>query len=70
MKQVGNDFLSYHPIIAPTLSMVPKEAFDSIVEQEGMPDYWWRKKLYSYISCFYPIVALIGENPQELVKYF
>ena len=40
MKQVKNNFLLGHPIIAQLLSMVPKEIFNQVVEQENADRYF------------------------------
>ncbi len=35
MKQIKNNFLYGHPIIAQLLSLIPKEIFSEVVEQEN-----------------------------------
>ena len=61
MKQVKNNFLSGHPIIAQLLSMVPKEIFNEVVEKEGSDRYY--KKLMAvdhFISMFYAVLTRNG----------
>jgi hypothetical protein len=61
MKQVKNNFLSGHPIIAQLLSMVPKEIFNEVVEKEGSDRYY--KKLMSvdhFITMFYAVLTRNG----------
>ena len=61
MKQVKNNFLSGHPIIAQLLSMVPKEIFNEMVEKEGSDRYY--KKLMSvdhFITMFYAVLTRNG----------
>jgi hypothetical protein len=54
VKQVKNNFLSAHPIIAQLLALFPKEIFDGIVEKEGSDRYYKKlKTMDHFIIMFY-----------------
>lgn len=61
MKQVKNNFLSGHPIIAQLLSLFPKEIFDGVVEQEGSDRYYKKlKTMDHFIIMFYAVLTKNG----------
>ena len=51
MEQVKNNFLSGHPIIAQLLSLVPKDIFNGVVEQEGSDRYSKKLKTTDHFMC-------------------
>jgi hypothetical protein len=61
MKQVKNNFLSGHPIIAQLLSLFPKEIFEGVVEQEGSDRYYKKlKTMDHFIIMFYAVLTKNG----------
>lgn len=68
MKQVKNNFLSGHPIIAQLLSLVPKEIFDGVVEQEGSDRYYKKLKTADHFICMFYAVLTRNGSLREVCK--
>ncbi len=58
MKQVKNNFLSGHPIIAQLLSLLPKEIFNDVVKQEDSDRYYKKLNTVDHFICmFYAVLT-------------
>lgn len=68
MKQVKNNFLSGHPIIAQLLSLVPKEIFTEVVEQEGSDRYYKKLKTVDHFICMFYAVLTRNGSLREVCK--
>src|SRR5690606_34713244 len=68
MKQGKNNFLSGHPIIAQLLSLVPKEIFDGVVEQEGSDRYYKKLKTADHFICMFYAVLTRNGSLREVCK--
>ena len=60
MKQSKDNFSSGHTIIAQLLSLIPKEIFKEVIEQEGSDRYY--KKLKSTDHFIYMFYAVLTRN--------
>lgn len=68
MKQVKNIFLSGHPIIAQLLSMIPKEIFNQVVEQENSDRYYKKLKSADHFICMFYAVLTRNGSLREVCK--
>jgi len=68
MKQVKNNFLSGHPIIAQLLSLVPKEVFNEAVEREGSDRYYKKLKTVDHFICMFYAVLTRNGSLREVCK--
>lgn len=68
MKQGKNNFLSGHPIIAQLLSLVPKEVFRGVVEQEGSDRYYKKLKTTDHFICMFYAVLTRNGSLREVCK--
>ncbi|WP_194976251.1 DUF4372 domain-containing protein [Aquiflexum lacus] len=61
MKQYNKNFLPGHPIIDQLLSMIPKEVFNEVVEQENSDRYYKKFKSADHFICmFYAVLTRNG----------
>jgi hypothetical protein len=68
MKQVKNNFLSGHPIIAQLLSLIPKGIFDEVVEQENSDRYYKKLKSVDHFICMFHAVLTRNSSLREVVS--
>mgnify|MGYP001239168759 CR=1 FL=1 len=68
MKQVKNNFLSGHPIIAQLLSLIPKEIFKEVVEQESSDRYYKKLKSVDHFICMFYAVLTRNGSLREVCK--
>ncbi len=68
MKQVKNNFLSGHPIIAQLLSLVPKEIFNDVVKQEDSDRYYKKLKTVDHFICMFYAVLTRNSSLREVCK--
>jgi len=68
MKQVKNNFLSGHPIIAQLLSLIPKEIFNEVVEQENSDRYYKKLKSADHFICMFYAVLTRNSSLREVCK--
>ncbi|WP_041934737.1 DUF4372 domain-containing protein [Cyclobacterium marinum] len=68
MKQDKNNFLSGHPIIAQLLSMIPKDIFNQVVEQENSDRYYKKLKSIDHFICMFYAVLTRNSSLREVCK--
>jgi hypothetical protein len=68
MSQVKNNFLSGHPIIAQLLSLIPKELFVQIIEQESSDKYYKKLKTRDHFICMFYAVLTKNSSLREVCK--
>lgn len=68
MKQVKHNFLSGHPIVAQLLSLVPKEIFDQVVDQENSDRYYKKLKTVDHFICMFYAVLTRNSSLREVCK--
>ncbi|MCC5938254.1 MAG: IS4 family transposase [Lunatimonas sp.] len=68
MKQGKHNFLSGHPIIAQLLSLIPKEIFDDVVEQQGADRYYKKLKMKDHFICMFYAVLTRNGSLREVCK--
>jgi len=68
MAQVKNNFLSGHPIIAQLLSLIPKELFVQIIEQESSDKYYKKLKTRDHFICMFYAVLTKNSSLREVCK--
>lgn len=64
MRQLKNNFLSGHPIIAQLLALIPKEVFDQCVKQENSDKYYKKLKTKDHFICMFYAVLTKNGSPR------
>lgn len=68
MKQNSDNFLSGHPIIAQLLSLIPREIFKDVVEQQGADRYYKKLKTTDHFICMFYAVLTRNGSLREVCK--
>lgn len=68
MAQFKHKFLSGHPIIAQLLSLIPKELFNQVVEEENSDRYYKKLKTSDHFICMFYAVLTRNSSLREVCK--
>lgn len=68
MTQGKNKFLSGHSIIAQVLSLIPKDIFDQVLEEEDSDRYYKKLKTSDHFICMFYAVLTRNSSLREVCK--
>lgn len=68
MKQSKQNFLSGHPIIAQLLSLIPREIFNEVVEEQSSDRYYKKLKSIDHFICIFYAVLTRNSSLREVCK--
>ncbi|OYX13057.1 MAG: transposase [Algoriphagus sp. 32-45-6] len=68
MKQSKQNFLSGHPIIAQLLSLIPREVFNLVVEEQNSDRYYKKLKSIDHFICMFYAVLTRNSSLREVCK--